>query len=113
MKTPSLVTFNELCELVVSWMVSHADIEETNVDLLDGRGLLVRGRFKCTKCQTAILRCSVYYSLHASDFPGCAGPGHVIVVPIPYCPQCETRPEENGCIHIPYREIHSFVPSMS
>lgn len=31
----------------------------------------------------------------------CANTGHYILVPIPYCCQCERAPEALGCIHLP------------
>ena len=52
-------------------------------------------------CGTMIRTKTVYVSVHNSPFPDspCAGSGQCVVVEIPYCPVCESEPDERGCLH--------------
>jgi len=54
---------------------------------------------RCKICQSFIEIIGAYMSLHDTRFPGCAGSGRVMRLVIPFCPKCETRPSEYGCIH--------------
>jgi hypothetical protein len=57
----------------------------------------------CGTCGTAIAEKMAYLSIHSSDVfhELCTGVGRVLRVMIPYCPKCESEPEERGCIHEP------------
>src|SRR5262245_32937655 len=61
---------------------------------------------RCRECGTRLAVSFCYVSLHAADFPNCAGSGSVIHLPIPFCEHCE--PEmgfiSQGCLHVPYAE---------
>jgi hypothetical protein len=41
----------------------------------------------------------VFFSIHDARFSQCAGAGKVLRLAVPYCPKCESRPEETSCIH--------------
>lgn len=52
------------------------------------------------KCGTALLAAPVKHSIH--DGPGSlSGSGDVVTETVPYCPNCESKPSENGA---PLRE---------
>src|SRR5262249_2058395 len=66
------------------------------------RGRGVKYVYLCNSCSNILEWRKCFISLHASEFPNCTGPGPVDRVPLPYCPQCEPQPENQGCVHMPY-----------
>jgi hypothetical protein len=86
MKTPTKMSANEFLRQLFQWRR-----DKTSLDFVE----------VCSTCRYAIRWQDVYLSLHSPEFSGCSGPGTVIKVAIPYCPKCETVPEETGCLHIP------------
>lgn len=88
MQTPRKMTLDEL----------RAAMERyRNEECSQGPGGL--RRHKCGAVLRAVL---VYLSIHDSPFQGtCAGSGRVARILIPYCPYCEEKPDEYGCLHFP------------
>lgn len=60
---------------------------------------------RCTSCNTPIEIIDAFISVHDARFRDiCAGGGQVVKVIVPFCPSCESRPSEFGCIHeMPFR----------
>ena len=57
--------------------------------------------YTCKTCGSEIRHVTAFMSMHDSRFgDSCAGGGEVQRRPIPYCPHCEPKPVESGCIHI-------------
>lgn len=65
----------------------------------------------CLNCVREIHRARGYMLLH-DELHGdaCAGPGRALRMDIPFCPRCETRPAEYGCIHMPASDMN--LPSV-
>ena len=51
--------------------------------------------WNCASCGSEIVGASVSHSLHDPNFT-CAGGGSVITEFVPYCPNCEKKPNPNG-----------------
>ena len=59
------------------------------------------GRVICRACGGDIHRVRGFMLLHDEQYgEACAGPGRTLRMDIPFCPTCEGRPAEYGCIHI-------------
>jgi hypothetical protein len=54
----------------------------------------------CKVCGEEIKYVRGYISLHDIRFNSCAGWGEVANVNLPYCPKCESVPEQSGCVHV-------------
>lgn len=55
----------------------------------------------CRTCARPIDTVVAYMTIHDTRFePECAGSGRVIKMLIPFCPECEERPDERGCVHV-------------
>lgn len=88
MKTPLQTTFRQFgreCETQTGLM--HQD---------------EHGIYRCVICESQIHEVRAYLSVHTEDFDMCAGSGKVWRFGIKYCPTCEPKPEEYGCVHVPY-----------
>lgn len=59
------------------------------------------GGWVCKDCGASILSIEVKISLHIQEEEECVGPRIEGGVLIPFCPECEERPEEFGCVHLP------------
>jgi|GEM_PF-6006584 len=57
--------------------------------------------YRCRHCGAQVRAVLAYISIHTTLFTNCAGGGVVERVEMPYCPNCETRPESLGCVHLP------------
>ncbi len=65
----------------------------------------------CAHCGGDIHRVRGMLLLHDERFgDACAGPGRALRMDIPFCPQCEARPAEFGCIHLPEPDMQ--LPSV-
>jgi hypothetical protein len=54
----------------------------------------------CKACGTAIVHVRAALSIHNSVAGDCAGPDQrVWTTFVPYCPGCEEKPENQGCLH--------------
>ncbi len=54
----------------------------------------------CKTCSSKVEIIGAYMSIHDPRFGDtCAGSGRVVRLVIPFCPHCETRPNEYGCLH--------------
>ncbi len=87
MNTPQKISFKE-------W--------SNQVDMfLSLRAFLVseEDRYYCAHCITQLKGINAYISEHDSMWSDCAGGGEVQSILIPYCPNCESKPEEYGCLH--------------
>jgi hypothetical protein len=59
----------------------------------------------CTMCGRQVDFVPAYISKHDSRFDTptqfrCSGNGKVEIVAIPFCRNCETQPDEYGCVHL-------------
>jgi hypothetical protein len=64
----------------------------------------------CPKCSQPLEFVSAWLSIHDARFPECAGWGKVCRAVIPYCPRCEEKPDDRGCLHAsPLRDPHQHV----
>jgi hypothetical protein len=85
MQTPHKITLKDFAERRTAWIEEHGVTE---------------GEFQnCRKCGAHVEIVGAYMSLHDPRFPGCVGRGKVLRLVVPFCPQCEARPEESGCSH--------------
>jgi hypothetical protein len=86
MQTPVRVSLLEFALKRNEWVKAHC--------LTDG------DRQLCVNCKTPIEIISAYISIHDARFGNhCAGPGAVIRLVVPFCPKCEAKPQERGCLH--------------
>jgi hypothetical protein len=58
------------------------------------------GNLTCGECGTRILAVAVKLQLHDRRLPGCQGDGETLETGVPYCPNCETLPKAEGCVHV-------------
>jgi hypothetical protein len=86
MKTPVKSSFIEFAQQRSEWIDLHC---------------VTRGESQlCVKCGTRVEYIGAFLSVHDASFDsGCAGPGGVVRLVVPFCPQCEERPALAGCIH--------------
>ena len=68
---------------------------QTFVDACEKQGEAVL----CSKCRTWVEYVGAFVSIHDARFERCSGYGRCIRMIIPYCPNCEPRPSERGCLH--------------
>ncbi|TSC72030.1 MAG: hypothetical protein G01um101438_790 [Parcubacteria group bacterium Gr01-1014_38] len=52
-------------------------------------------QWRCRDCRALILATKVTHPIHAFELPG-AGLGRCQYTIVPYCPNCETKPEFHG-----------------
>lgn len=98
MKTPELVSLKEFTDARMKWIAEHAE------DIGDGKQ-------RCRSCKTQIELLPAYVSIHAVEFGVlCAGEGKVLRLAIPFCPRCEVKPSERGCIHEPMNPSSREMP---
>lgn len=59
--------------------------------------------YYCKQCGSKILQTVCYVSLHATEFePAHAGPGSVVNINYPYCPNCDGEVDHAmACYHAP------------
>lgn len=89
MKTPVGSSLSDFAESRMKWIEDHYIATTENSEPM-----------LCRECGTAIEVIGARMSIHDARFAGmCAGPGAVVVVAIPWCPKCETKPEDHGCFH--------------
>ena len=53
----------------------------------------------CARCRIRIKWAGVFISAHRMT-EQCVGTGAIVQVDIPYCPQCEEKPDWRGCFHV-------------
>lgn len=53
------------------------------------------GTYRCKDCDAVILSATVTHPVHWSMMPG-SGFGEVETRQVPYCPNCEEKPNPNG-----------------
>lgn len=61
------------------------------------------GNYYCKNCGAGIMQTTCYVSIHAKEFePTCAGPGRVLHINYPYCPNCDGGIDHaTACVHVP------------
>ena len=52
---------------------------------------------RCHICNTKVEIVGVYFSIHDARFDECGGGGKVMHLAVPFCPRCESRPEDRAC----------------
>lgn len=99
MLTPSKLKISSLEELAVQ---VQPHFQECYLRLENG--------FVCKECDLEILFIEARIDVHvrAADYR-CAGPGMTGVAQISYCPNCEERPADIGCIHVPIEYFRPVV----
>jgi hypothetical protein len=85
MQTPRRLSLKEFADLRTAWIAEHC--------YTDGEYQ------KCKSCHGLMEIAAAYMSIHDPRFPGCVGSGKVMCLAIPFCPKCEQRPQQTGCIH--------------
>ena len=85
MRTPIRVTLDEFAAERMDWIKQKCVTD----------GALQR----CKECGVVIEIVPAFISMHDARFETCAGPGTVMRLAIPYCPKCEDKPENYGCVH--------------
>ena len=83
-----------------------AQFSEALREFLNNRCILLENRLCCRKCGTFVAHSRVVVAIHAPAFHyNCATfDGRAWVMTLPYCPQCEQKPSERGCLHISLAE---------
>lgn len=56
--------------------------------------------YACRSCGTDIQWAHVFMSMHDASCVYCTGFGDVFGASVPYCPLCEPRLNEYGCVHL-------------
>jgi hypothetical protein len=85
MQTPRKISLKAFAERRDAWIAEHC---------------VTDGEFQnCRTCGGRVEILGAYMSLHDPRFPGCVGRGKVLRLVVPFCPKCEPRPDESGCIH--------------
>lgn len=98
MDTPKRLSMTETLSAFSAWYRDHCRT-------------LAGLRITCIHCGTEIHRVRGYMLLHDEQFgESCAGPGRALRMEIPFCPVCENRPGEYGCIHMPAADMN--LPSV-
>jgi hypothetical protein len=94
MRAPKRITQWQFGRIVFEWLKAHTrEIVQGDNDY----------RYECLNCGSRIMSHTVFFSIHDAAFHDlCAGPGDVVRLGIPYCPKCEPKPDESGCIHIDF-----------
>ena len=95
MRTPSSTT----------WVQFSESLRE----FLDDQCVLVENRLRCSDCGTLIVHSRVVVSVHESTFHNvCAGfDGGAWTMTLPYCPLCEEKPPERGCLHVSHHDLRT------
>jgi hypothetical protein len=97
LKTPQRVTLEEFSKMRMDWIATNCRLVFDPFAPGDQNGFQV-----CRKCGGNVGIVGAYVALHDLRFGlACAGSGKVLRMAIPYCPRCEERPAEQGCIHEP------------
>lgn len=77
------------------------ELDKAIAEHVDANYVVEDDQYHCRKCDARIEYARGEIAVHDRRFPGCAGPGRVLDVPLPYCPKCEGPPTElRGCVHI-------------
>ena len=69
----------------MKWIAAHCE---------DRDGLQV-----CKKTGRPTEIIPAYLSIHDERFTDCVGWGRVLRLAVPFCPDCEPRPADSGCLH--------------
>jgi hypothetical protein len=85
MHTPVKMTIAEFAESRRAWVAEHC-VLHGNLQL-------------CKTCGAEIALVFAFLSMHDARFSICSGYGVCWRIAIPYCPNCEPRPRESGCLH--------------
>lgn len=85
MKTPVRVSLDEFAAERKKWIEENC---VTDGDLQ-----------RCKKCNAAMEIVPAFISMHDARFEQCTGGGVALRLAIPFCPKCETKPEDHGCFH--------------
>jgi hypothetical protein len=88
-----------------------AEFSESLREFLDDRCILRENRLRCRDCGTLIEHSRVVVSIHESAFHNhCAAfARRGGMMTLPYCPRCEEKPVERGCLHVSYAELRSLI----
>jgi hypothetical protein len=64
------------------------------------------GTYRCRKCKTVILAARVAHPIWDGPFP-MSGSGRCLYVNVPYCPNCEQKPDSRGLPIAPKGSYHN------
>lgn len=85
MQTPRKLSIKEFGDQREQWIADHC--------VADG---VYR---RCRNCNTKVENIGVYFSIHYARLDICAGAGRILRLAVPFCPRCESRPEDCSCLH--------------
>ena len=86
-----------------------AEFSDSLREFLDDQCVLVENRLRCRDCGTLIVHSRVVVSIHDSAFHNAcvAFDRRAWTMTLPYCPLCEEKPAELGCLHVSQHDINS------
>ncbi len=87
MKTPHFISYKEWRSRVTKFFSRNAFLVSEE------------DKYYCAHCNSLLRGLHTYISEHDSMWSTCAGSGQVRRILVPYCPNCESEPEEHGCLH--------------
>jgi hypothetical protein len=92
MQTPHKLSIKEFANQRQQWIKDHC--------VTDGEYQ------RCRTCNTKVEIVGVYFSIHDARLDICAGAGKVMRLAVPFCPRCESQPEDHSCLH--HSCLHEF-----
>jgi ribosomal protein L37E len=87
--------------------ITSAEFSDSLKEFFECRCLLLGNTLLCRECGASIVHARVVISIHDSAFHDkCAACGkRAWTMTLPYCPQCEKKPEERGCLHLSFSDL--------
>jgi hypothetical protein len=97
MKTPRRMTLAEFREAIRQFLSLHR--------------ISCDRRLACSECDSPIEYLGTLLSIHDIEFTDACVTldDQTSHFSVPYCPRCEIKPNEQGCVHLP----HTLVPKAS
>jgi hypothetical protein len=85
-----------------------AQFSQSLHEFLDHQCFLLAKRLCCSKCGSSIVHSRVALSIHDSAFHSAstAFDKGAWIMTLPYCPRCEEKPEQRGCVHVSFSDFH-------
>jgi hypothetical protein len=82
--------------------ITASEFSDSLKHFLDACCVLRRDTLCCTICGASILYVRAALSIHDAACAGCEEPDQKVWnTVVPYCPRCEERPAQRGCLYLP------------
>jgi hypothetical protein len=86
--------------------ISASEFSQSLKDFLNHSCILSHHRLYCAMCGTPIVYVRASLLLHEAACPVCVSVASIMEnrawnTMVPYCPNCEEKPAEHGCLHPP------------